>query len=96
MTSSNLQNQDLLTNVVFINITVDTVEEDSTSFIDVKKGGRVYISLSNFTNMYSFQSGGVITGGSKATITVIENSIFMNNAASRGGVFHIEEESIIK
>ena len=96
ITSSNLQNDNLLTHVNFINIAVDTVEEDSNSFIDVKEGGRVYISSSNFTSMYSFQSGGVISGGTKETITVFEDSTFMNNAAFRGGVFHIEEESVIK
>ena len=96
VTSSNLQNNVLLTHVNFINITVDDIEEDSTSFIEVKEGGRVHISSSKFINMHCFQTGGVIFGGSKATITIIRNSVFKNNVAVSGAVFQIEQESIIK
>ena len=94
--SSNLKNYVLLTNVHLLNITVDNVQEDSQSFINVLERGRLFISDSQFSNMYIYSDGGVISGGPKGTVTIITNSLFLKNSAQNGGVFDAKEESVIK
>ena len=96
ITSSNLQNTALLTSVHMLNVTVDNVQQDSQSFINVEEGGRLFISGSQFSNMYIYSDGGVISGGPKGTIITITNSLFQNNSAQNGGVFDAKEESVIK
>lgn len=94
--SLNLKNSALLTNVYMLNVTVDNVQEDSQSFINVEEGGRLFIEDSSFENMYIYSDGGVISGGSKGTVTTITNSLFQRNSAKNGGIFDVKEESVIK
>ena len=44
----------------------------------------------------SYQDGAVINAGTRQTTTIITDSTFMNNTAIQGGVFNIQEESVIK
>ena len=94
--SANKENNDLLTHVVLKNITADQIQENDASFLNVKQGGRLYISDSSFTSMYIYQNGGFLSGGASSTITTIHNSVFENNSALNGGVFHVIEQSTIK
>ena len=44
----------------------------------------------------SYQDGGVINAGTRQTTTIIADTTFMNNTAIQGGVFTIQEESVIR
>jgi len=63
--SSNLQNTVLTTNVLINDSKIDNIGQESTSFIDVNEGGRLFISSCNFTNMYTLRDGSVISAGLK-------------------------------
>ena len=44
----------------------------------------------------SYQNGAVINSGTRQTTTIITNSEFVNNTALQGGVFNIQDESVIR
>ena len=44
----------------------------------------------------SYQDGAVINAGTRQTTTIITDTDFINNTAIEGGVFSIQEESVIK
>ena len=90
------QNNIISTSVVFNNVTVDNVREDSTSFILLVESGTLYVIGCQFTNIYSFRDGAVITGGASKTTTIIQDSIFQYNTAQNGGVFSVSDESSIQ
>ena len=94
--SSNLRNTLLTTNVHILNSKMNNIGQESTSFIDIKKGGRLFIYSCNFTNIHTLQDGAVIAAGFQKTVTVIYDSLFQNNTAKNGGVFSTSEESVIK
>ena len=94
--SSNLQNTQLTSNVHILNSEMNYIGEKSTSFINLKEGGRLFINSCNFTNLHTLRNGAVISAGFQKTKTVIYDSIFQNNTAKDGGVFSITEESVIK
>ncbi|CAI2378198.1 unnamed protein product [Moneuplotes crassus] len=94
--SSNIENTALLTNVYLKNISASQIQQNEASFLNVLQGGRLHISDSSFTGMYTYQDGSVLTGGSSSTITMIHNSTFQNNYALNGGVFNVKEQSTIK
>ena len=96
VTSSNLKNTAMTTNVLIQNSIIDHIGQDSTSFINVNEGGRLFISSCSFTNMYTFQDGAVISAGFQKTMTVIYDSVFQNNTSKNGGVLNVVDESVIK
>ncbi|CAI2373860.1 unnamed protein product [Moneuplotes crassus] len=94
--STKVENPDLLASVHLFNITAENIQENEASFLNVEQEGRLFVSDSSFKNMYIYQDGGVLSGGSSNTITVITNSTFENNSALNGGVFNVKEQSVIK
>lgn len=71
--SSNSEDTSLMTNVFLDNLTVSGIQANLASFINIEQGGRLHISNSSFTNMYSLQDGGVLTAGFTDTITEIHD-----------------------
>ena len=88
--------QSISTQVDFVNVSANNIYETSTSFILVEEEAKLNIYESSFTNAISLSDGGVISGGSSNTQTVIENSKFMNNSARNGAVFSVSVQSFIK
>ena len=86
----------ITTEVNIINITANNIKEDETSFIFLENSGKLFISESKFTSIYSYSDGSVLSGATSKTQTLIYNSIFMNNTAQNGGVFSVLDESSIK
>ena len=61
------------TRVNIDNITVDSVKETTHAFISLTEQGKTTVTNSNFTNVYSFFDGSVLSGGSSLTETVMED-----------------------
>jgi len=96
VTSSHLQNTDLLTGVQMSEIEVSNISHSSNSFIKSNKGSRLYIENSKFSNMDTLNDGAVISGGYQKSVTIVKDTIFENNTAVNGGVFNARDESVIK
>ncbi|CAI2370008.1 unnamed protein product [Moneuplotes crassus] len=95
ITNPRKNDKDIFTHVDMYNVTVDNVQQSKSSFILVREEAKLSISNSNFTNVSALASGSVINGGSSKTETVIENSLFQNNTAQKGGVFYVSDQSSI-
>jgi len=94
--STNKQNTEILTNVVFINSEFDNIEQSSVSLIETEEGSRLFISHCSFSNIFSLSDGSVLTGGYRDTITIISDSTFNNNSAVNGGVINVQDGSVFK
>ena len=96
ITSSNLQNKDLLTRLKFLNNTIDGIQLRAKSFLDLAEGAVAEIHDCTFSNIYSYFSGSAITAGFQKADVKVYNSVFINNTAIEGGIFNINSESILK
>ena len=94
--SSNTQDSNLTTLVQINNTVFDNIDEKFNSFISINQGGQLEINNCSFTNIVSYRDGAVIKAGTRQTVTLITDTKFFNNSAIQGGVFSIEEESVIK
>ena len=94
--SSNTLNSDLSTLVQINNTLFDNISNQFHSFININEGGWLEINNCSFTNIVSYQNGAVISSGFRQTTTLITDTHFTNNTAIQGGVFSIQDESVIK
>ena len=92
----NQQSNDLSTKVRLDNVTVTNYDGNSNSFLHVIEGGNLQIDNSIFTGMYNFDSGTVVRGETSTAEVLINNSVFENNTSIDGGVFLVEDESVLK
>ena len=91
----NKNNPTLLTNMKFVNMTVQNSKAYSKSFMDATAGAVISIYNSVFVNNCNFLSGSVVSADSKGTSFNFYNSTFQNNTSVQGGVFYIEKCHII-
>ena len=94
--SSNTQDSSLATLVQINNTVFNNINEKFNSFISINQGGQLEINNCSFTNIVSYREGAVIKAGTRQTVTLISDTSFANNSAIQGGVFSIQEESVIK
>ena len=94
--SSNTQDSSLATLVQINNTVFNNINEKFNSFININQGGQLEINNCSFTNIVSYREGAVIKAGTRQTVTLISGTSFANNSAIQGGVFSIQEESVIK
>ena len=94
--SSNTQNSSLATLVQINNTVFNNIDDKFNSFISINQGGQLEINNCSFTNIVSYRDGAVIKAGTRQTVTLISDTNFVNNSAIQGGVFSIEDESVIK
>ena len=94
--SSDTQDSSLTTLVQINNTVFDSIDDKFNSFISINQGGRLEINNCSFANVVSYRDGSVIKAGTRQTVTLIFDTNFINNSAIQGGVFSIEEESVIK
>ena len=94
--STNQQNTDLLTRVHISNSIFDNVDNQYSSLIITEQGGRLNVTNSSFTNIYTFGEGAVVSAGATATEVNFHDVMFSNNSAVSGALFHIETESLVR
>ena len=94
--ASNKQNINLLSNLVIYNSIFTNIDDEYSSLLNVNEGGVLYISNSQFSNIYWYEEGAVLFSGYQKSVTIISNSIFQNNTAMTGVIFEIESESVVK
>ena len=51
---------------------------------------------SSFTNIYTFEEGAVVFAGPTGTEVNFIDTVFQNNSAVTGALFHIESESVVR
>lgn len=96
ITTPSKSDTSIFTRVVAESLTVDNIRLETNSFITLTEEGKLHMTDSSFTNMYSYREGAVLSGGASKTETVIDNSSFINNAAQKGAVFYLSDESYVK
>lgn len=84
------------TNVLISNMTIWDCDMKSKSFISVNRGGRVDIHDSLFQSVHSSDSGPIIHSNFDQTEVNILRSNFSENTAVSGGVFLIEDNSVVR
>ena len=94
--SSNTQDSSLATLVQINNTVFDNIDGKFNSFISINQGGQLEINNCSFTNIVSYRDGAVIKAGTRQTVTLISDTSFVNNSAIQGGVFSVQDESVIK
>ena len=94
--SSNTRDFNLASLVQINNTVFDNINDKHNPFISINQGGQLEINNCSFTNIVSYQDGAVIKAGTRQTVTIISDTKFTNNSAIQGGVFSIQEESVIK
>ena len=92
----NQQSIDLPTKVRLNNVTVTNYDGNSNSFLHVIEGGNLQVDNSKFTGMYNFDSGTVVRSETSTAKVLINNSVFQNNTSIDGGVFLVDDESVLK
>ena len=94
--STNQQLTDLLTFVLIQNSVFDSINDQFSSLIIVEQGGRLNVTNSSFTNIYTFEEGAVVFAGPTGTETNFIDTVFQNNSAVTGALFHTESESVVR
>ena len=94
--STNQQLTDLLTFVLIQNSVFDSINDQFSSLIIVEQGGRLNVTNSSFTNIYTFEEGAVVFAGPTGTETNFVHTLFQNNSAVTGALFHTESESVVR
>jgi hypothetical protein len=92
----NKNNLMLPTRVKLQNFTADFINALYDSFLYLEQGSQLEIVSSSFTNINWYEEGAVIFAGFMQTLTIIHDSVFENNTAIQGGVFYIDNISIIR
>ena len=94
--STNQQNTNLLTQVSINNSTFDNINDQFSSLIITEQGSRLNVTSSSFTNIYTFEEGAVVFAGPTGTEVNFFDTVFQNNSAVTGALFHIESESVVR
>ena len=94
--STNQQNTELLTQVSISDSTFDSINDQFSSLIITEQGGRLNVTNSSFTNIYTFEEGAVVFAGQTGTEVNFIDTVFQNNSAVTGALFHIESESVVR
>ena len=94
--STNQQNTDLSTQVSISDSTFDSINDQFSSLITTEQGGRLNVTNSSFTNIYTFEEGAVVFAGQTGTEVNFIDTVFQNNSAVTGALFHIESESVVR
>lgn len=94
--SANLQNTQMATKVIMNNMNANNINGETNSLIATLEGGNLSIFDSVFTNIYNYESGSVINGKGKNSITEVHNSFFTNNTSVYGGVASAQDTGVIK
>ena len=77
------------------NFTVKETKNRYQSFINVFENSKLTIKDSDFQRCFSFEKGGVLSGGYQNAYISIENSSFIQNGAQKGGVFSASDRSVV-
>ena len=94
--STNKQLTDMLTLVHIQDSVFDNIDDQYSSLIITGLGGRLNVTNSSFTNIYTFEEGAVVFAGPTATEVNFHDATFSNNSATTGALFHIESESVVR
>jgi len=94
--SANLQNSDIRTKVTMKNITANSLNGNTNSFISINEGGYLTIYNSKFSNIYTVERGAVLNAGYKNSISEVHNSTFQNNTSLIGSIANVQDGSVIK
>ena len=94
--AANKQNLGSPTKVRLSNCKFSDIDANYDSLMRANEGAVVNIEHSTFSNIYTLEEGSVIFAGYQKAIVNITNSTFTSNHALTGGVFNVENESVIK
>jgi hypothetical protein len=93
--ASNIQNKQLPVRVTITNLTTSNVDSGDHSLVDCHEGSITRITASTIENIYSTSVGSFLIAGYKAVQVFITNSSIQHNSASEGGVFLVENDSVL-
>ena len=94
--SSNLQNDDMKTQVQIIDSTFTNASFDTGSLLTLSEGAYLQIHNCTFTHISTLRDGAILTAGYQKTQTNITDTVFQNNTAINAALFNIESESIVR
>ena len=94
--STNKKNTDLLTRVSINDSNFDNINDQFSSLIITSQGGRLNVTNSSFTNIYTFEEGSVVFAGPTASEVNFYDVVFLNNSAVTGALFYIQAESVVR
>ena len=77
------------------NLTTSNIDSGIGSFMNVLEGSELTITDSSLKNIYSYEDGAVLKAGYRAAMVEIRNSLIQYNSAIEGGVFMVEDDSMI-
>ena len=94
--STNKQLTDILTLVHIQDSTFDNIDDQYSSLIITGQGGKLNVTNSSFTNIYTYEEGAVVFAGKTTTEVNFHDVILINNSAVTGALFHVESESVVR
>ena len=74
----------------------DSIDGKHKSAITLSEGGQLEVTNCTFTNISSFERGGVLFAGRSETYAIFKNTLFLNNTALEGATFYIEAQSKVE
>ena len=93
--AANKQNSKVFTEVTIYNSTFVSIDSKYGSLITLNEGGILNITNWVFQKISSLDEGAIVHAGYRKTFTTIANSTFTNNTSIKGGIFTIDNESVI-